>query len=689
MDRDQKSSSAGGSGAHDLTPVQNESGLDTSRRQSLRKGEVPATVAGYEIIRPLGEGSFGTVWLGRERKTGRQVAIKFFTKRNGLDWTLLTREVEKLAVLDASRDVVRLLDVGVDHDPPYFVMEYLPHRSVAVLLESGPVPVDQALEITRSVARALVHAHSAGILHCDIKPGNVLLDHGDSARLGDFGQSRLATEMSSSLGTFYYMAPEQAQKNAIPDVRWDVYALGALLYHMLTGTPPYRTEETEEQLQTAKSLDERLELYRHLIATSPFPADHHVVPGVDAALIEIIDNSLHRDPLKRTAHPQMVLDALERREMNRAKRPYVWIGILVPVLFLLASLWIAGNAIPAAVRQAEHNLAVQALASEQATAQLLASSVQGELLDRQADLERLAARLTVRDDPKAATFRPDLMETLDRWREQTDERYLKQQRTLDESIFLTDHNGVQLYRSPWSDSVGRSFAYRDYFHGLGHELSATRDDIARIEPRKVSGISQAYRSTSTGHFMVAIAVPVWNAERTEVIGVLGRTLPLNGLLDQWERRIRGARPEEQPADDWNRLLSLIDMRQEPPLILDHHWMGTHELRRMDEEAINMTLRLTPAEKRTIRQALKSHRGIENYVDPVADADPQYDQSWLAAVAAIPDIDWVAVVQERQDLAVAPMSQLYWVFLRYGLLLLLVFASTLLALWWFIKRAAQL
>src|SRR5690606_8090935 len=106
----------------------------------------------------------------RETKTGKQVAIKFYNNRRGLDWSLLTREVEKLAVLYTSRDIVGLLDVGWDHDPPYFVMEFLEHGSLQARLERGPVPVETAVHIATAVSRALVHAHGSGILHCDLKP---------------------------------------------------------------------------------------------------------------------------------------------------------------------------------------------------------------------------------------------------------------------------------------------------------------------------------------------------------------------------------------------------------------------------------------------------------------------------------------------------------------------------------------
>src|SRR5262249_22801388 len=157
------------------------------------------------------------------------------------------------------------LAVGWEADPPYYVMEYLQNGSLSRVLHAGPLAPGEAVRIAGAVAQALVHAHAHGILHCDVKPANVLLDGDFSPRLADFGQSRLSHEQTPALGTLFYMAPEQADLEATPDPRWDVYALGALLYHMLCGEPPFRTPDNERSIGEAGTLEEKLTAYRRLV----------------------------------------------------------------------------------------------------------------------------------------------------------------------------------------------------------------------------------------------------------------------------------------------------------------------------------------------------------------------------------------------------------------------------------------
>ncbi len=314
----------------DATLVQDQTEVARAAELSRQLEAAPARVPGYTLVRSLGDGAYGSVWLAFEENTGKQVAIKFYTHHRGLDWSLLNREVEKLAVLYTSRNIVRLIDVGWNSEPPYYVMEYLAHGSLASFLTAGPLPPQEAVRIAKSVLLALVHAHGSGILHCDLKPANVLLDNDFEPRLCDFGQSRLSNEQNPALGTVFYMAPEQADLHAVPDARWDVYALGALLYHMLCGEPPYRTPELEEAIRSAPTLETKLAVYRQRIRSSPKPLGLRSRPGIDRRLAEIVERCLHVDPEKRYPNAQAVLDTLVLRDRSRARRPLITLGIVGP-----------------------------------------------------------------------------------------------------------------------------------------------------------------------------------------------------------------------------------------------------------------------------------------------------------------------------------------------------------------------
>ena len=130
------------------------------------------------------------------------------------------------------------------------------------------------------------------------------------------------------------MAPEQADLQAIPDARWDVYALGAILYCMLTGKPPHCHDQLVRTIEAAPDLASRLRCYQQWIATRRPPDDHRKLPGVDRALAGIVDRCLAPRPSKRFANVQEVLDALRARDAVRARQPLWVLGVVGPLLLL-------------------------------------------------------------------------------------------------------------------------------------------------------------------------------------------------------------------------------------------------------------------------------------------------------------------------------------------------------------------
>ncbi len=206
----------------------------------------------YRIIATLGRGGMGVVYRARHELLEREVAIKVLRAPPDADdassetLARFVREAQAVARLGAHANVVAVHDVSVDARTPYYVMDLVEGRSLGVVLaEDGPLPVERALAITGRLAAALHHAHRHGVLHRDVKPTNILIDHmRGEPHLTDFGLARLAdgqnalTQTGTVLGTPYYMAPEQVRGHRL-DQRTDVYSAGVVLYEMLTGVRPF------------------------------------------------------------------------------------------------------------------------------------------------------------------------------------------------------------------------------------------------------------------------------------------------------------------------------------------------------------------------------------------------------------------------------------------------------------------
>lgn len=691
------------------TWVQSNDERDRSRDLSSRREQPPARVPGYEITRCLGEGAYGSVWLATEIVTGKAVAIKFYTQRRGLDWSLLNREVEKLAVLYTSRNIVGLINVGWNADPPYYVMEYLENGSLARLLAKGPLPTQEAVRIGRDILNGLVHAHGSGILHCDLKPANVLLDKNHEARLADFGQSRMSHEQHHALGTMFFMAPEQADIKAVPDARWDVYAWGAVLYQALVGHAPHRKPEADQELAGIASAEDRLERYRQLLITDSKPLEHRQVRGVDRQLAEIIDRCLQIDPAQRFANAQAVLDAMDARSRFQARRPLLTLGIIVPIMLLVLVWTFASTGIQAAVRNAQENLLDRALESDVVTVRILARSIERELEDRMSELQMVAEDNRLPDALLAESDKPwenrtELRQVVGQWKTLVDEARRNQGLPLDTSWFVNNAAGVQVFRDPYdAATVDGNYSFRDYFHGR-HE-NYTKDNVpADITPISKPHISKPYRSEATDAYRVAITVPIYSAKRDAVIGVLGRSIALHELLAAYKAVIQVSNTKDQVS----RTIALLDAREmrqdgsQPQFeLLDHPWMNAAQFRSLTDD-MRQKLRLDQLHAKQLAalgSLMKTSEQIgtkpdviklirsRSYTDPVSQYDPQhYGGVWLAAFWPVGNTDWIAVVQERLEIARQPVAEMERRLQRYTYLALVGCGALVALLWYFIFRA---
>jgi serine/threonine-protein kinase len=212
----------------------------------------------YQLQVLLGRGGMASVWRAVDLRLDRQVAVKILDSAGRADPVALERlhrEARTVARL-AHPNIVAVHDFSADNDTAYLVMELVEGGSLADLLTQGPVPVGQAVMIAAQTCDALAAAHTAGIVHRDIKPANLLLTAGGGLKVCDFGIARLAhastgatlTHAGTVVGTSGYMAPEQAAGDPTGP-RTDLYAMGCVLYAMLTGAPPFVGETPIAVLQ--------------------------------------------------------------------------------------------------------------------------------------------------------------------------------------------------------------------------------------------------------------------------------------------------------------------------------------------------------------------------------------------------------------------------------------------------------
>jgi serine/threonine protein kinase len=287
-------------------------------RQFARPSGPPSAPAGYELRDTLGGGGMGVVVLAREAAADRLVALKFV--RAAADPAARDRfrvEVRAMARLDHPH-VVRVLAVELDRPDPFFAMEYVPGVGLdRRILAGGPLPPAEAARVMEQVARAVQHAHAHGVVHRDLKPGNVVVGPGGVAKVTDFGLAKRVdaadglTVYDAVLGTPGFMAPEQTGgRNAEVGPAADVYGLGATLYALLTGEPPFRGADP-----VAVAVRVRAE--------PPRPPSQ-LRPGVPAGLEAVALRCLAKDPAGRYPSAGDVADDLarwRRGERTHARPP--------------------------------------------------------------------------------------------------------------------------------------------------------------------------------------------------------------------------------------------------------------------------------------------------------------------------------------------------------------------------------
>ena len=204
----------------------------------------------YRIVDKIGVGGMADVYLGEDTLLGRQVAIKVLHANFANDDEFVTRfkrEAQAAGKLNHP-NIVNMYDVGFDQDLHYIIMEYVDGETLKeYITRHGRLSIDEAVKFTIAIAEGLEHAHTMGIVHCDIKPHNVIITRTGRVKVTDFGIARAMNATNtvmytnSILGSAHYLSPEQASGKPV-DGNTDIYSLGVVLYEMLTGRVPFEGE---------------------------------------------------------------------------------------------------------------------------------------------------------------------------------------------------------------------------------------------------------------------------------------------------------------------------------------------------------------------------------------------------------------------------------------------------------------
>ncbi len=264
----------------------------------------------YMLMEHLGTGGMGSVYLCEHVMMRRRVALKVLPTDRVNDPVTLDRffrEARAVAAVD-HRNIVRAHDIDRDGDMHFLVLEFVDGSSLQYLVEKfGPLPIDRAVNCIRQAADGLQHAHECGLVHRDVKPGNLLLDRMGTIKILDLGLARFfddesghtphPNENANVIGTADYVAPEQAIDSSAVDIRGDIYSLGVTLFYLLTGRSPYKDGSVSQKL-----------MWHQISKPTPI-TDYR--PEVPRKLAAVIEKMLAKDPALRFQTPEELYLALE------------------------------------------------------------------------------------------------------------------------------------------------------------------------------------------------------------------------------------------------------------------------------------------------------------------------------------------------------------------------------------------
>lgn len=579
-------------------------------------------LANYECLEVLGQGSMGVVFRARQKGLNRTVAVKMILSGNLATPAEVRRfEAEARAAAKLQHPhLVPIHEVGESEGRHFYSMDFVDGANLATVINGTPLAPRRAVRYMIGIAGAVQYAHEQRIVHRDLKPANILIDHKDEPRITDFGLAREfsglteATASDAVAGTPAYMAPEQAAgKKTGPAA--DIYALGAVLYEMLAGRPPFKAETALLTLRQVLDAE----------PVSPRALNSSVPKDLDTICLKC----LQKNPAQRYATSADLIEDLLRfergepiaaRRISRLERGIRWCnrhpGYSLPaggILLLLVFLSLAAVFVRKLSKETNAALAVR-------TADLLRLQ-----MDRTANcVAELAA------DPEFGRFvQVRNSEGLAAKLRQADKRVLLQ--SSDTNIIgnwaITDAKGLLVLRAPDITNAIQDRSFRLYFRGAM--------EAARRGPGQIY-LSPVYRSLDDGDYKFSIACAVFDAQNPSAI---------TGVVNLMIK-----------AQSTAQTLRLSSLLQETVIV------GKFDSGRLDgtpaARAADYVLWLHPAFTNghpavplvSWRPKTDNFAGI--WRDPAARFYPSYLGPFVAGVAPVPGTDFLVIVQTRDWVALA-------------------------------------
>jgi eukaryotic-like serine/threonine-protein kinase len=671
-------------------------GLDSEEPPELLppQGErLPLRFGEYELLRRIASGGMGVVYEARDLRIDRVVALKMI-----IDGALASEEeVDRFyaearkAALLAYPHIVPVYEVGECDGRHYFTMRLLEGGSLAEHRDQFKGEPKRAAALVAVIARAIHHGHQRRIIHRDLKPANILLDADGHPHVTDFGVARHIeqeglTRTGMVVGTPEYMAPEQAAglvhrlTTAV-----DVYGLGAILYELLTGQPPFTAKQGTHILQQVQE-------------TEPV-APHTLGSRVDPDLETICLKCLEKEPERRYGSAEQLAEELERylhdepilaRRISQPARVWRWCrrhpllaGAVATALWLLIIMTVASLFVARAQAQErrEEVLRANAHAAEMVAGTVLFQLKEyAEVVGRAAEDPELRGVLQHGD---VAPLRRFLQTTFERHDDPRSELRGSGEPPPFENWFIQDTQGVVKARWPHPPgyALGRDYSWRDYFLGAAA--------LGRAGHHTVYISRSGFESEVDGRYRLAISAPLFGEDK-QWLGVLVVMMGTGSSLGS----LRLDDPDSEsctvivaPRDRSRQ--ELLDVPPHEYVVLFHEALERGKAATLDDLAASRVREVLLKAPRQGERQLKllkqwASMAYDNHRDPVmGNAGP-----WLAGFAPVGSTGLVVIVETRDAATTAPLRTLARRLAVWGGLPFLLGASFISLTLWLAWRRAQ-